>query len=259
MSNQPINEPNQFAPASERSIFLPHGRIGRVAYAVRWAATLAAYAALGSVQHATIGSEPNALVKSLSFVLFAFLVITSIKRLHDLGYGAVAVIFLGPIVPLLLFAPGEPGPNTYGNPPPKPFSGSVRVFPLAALLFASVTAHAQLAVTVLPVKLTGQKAIVPLAMRNGFAERIESARAVCFILDDQGKMVGQATQWVIGGDRDKAGLATGATNAFNFVVAAVKPFTSTNLTAKVTFSRVVLEGGRLADPKEVTIASPGKR
>jgi hypothetical protein len=37
------------------------------------------------------------------------------------------------------------------------------------------------------------------------------------------------------------------TNAFHFVVTADKPFTTTNLTAKVSFSRVVLEGGKLAD------------
>lgn len=125
MLERPIQPPLLFKPGPpERSIFLPHGRIERVVYGVRWTVVLAAYAALGSVQHATIGSEPNTLVKSLSLILFAFLVITSIKRLHDLGYGAVAVIFLGPIVPLLLFAPGERGSNAYGTPPPKPFAKS---------------------------------------------------------------------------------------------------------------------------------------
>ena len=108
-------------------------------------------------------------------------------------------------------------------------------------------------------KATGQKAIVPLAMKNGFAERIESARAVCFLLDDQGKMVGQASRWIIGGTGDKAGLAPGATNVFNFVVAAARPFTGTNLTAKVSFSRVILEGGKLADAqKEVQVRNIGK-
>jgi hypothetical protein len=119
-------------------------------------------------------------------------------------------------------------------------------------------ASAQLAVTVSPVKATGQKAIVPLAMKNGFAEKIESARAVCFLLDDQGKMVGQASRWIIGGTGDKAGLAAGATNAFNFVVAAARPFTSTNLTAKVSFSRVVLEDGKLADARQVTVTPAGQ-
>jgi hypothetical protein len=108
------------------------------------------------------------------------------------------------------------------------------------------------------VKITGQKAVVPLAIQNGFAEKIESARAVCFLLDEQGKMVGQSTQWVIGGSKDKSPLAAGATNAFNFVVAAAKPFTRTNLTAKVSFSRVVLEGGKLADARQVTVKPAAK-
>jgi hypothetical protein len=109
------------------------------------------------------------------------------------------------------------------------------------------------------VKATGQKAIVPLAMKNGFAERIQSARAVCFLLNDQGKMVGQSTRWVIGAGRDKSPLAPGITSVFNFVIAADKPFTSTNLTTKVSFSRVVLEGGSLADAnKEVQIQNADK-
>ena len=45
-------------------------------------------------------------------------------------------------------------------------------------------------------------------------------------------------------------MAAGATNAFYFVVPATKPFTTTNLTAKVSFSRVVLEGGKLADVRK---------
>lgn len=111
-----------------------------------------------------------------------------------------------------------------------------------------IAANAQLAVIVSPPKIAGQKAVVPLAMRNGLSEKIESARAVVFLLDEQGKTVGQpATRWIIGGSADKPGLAAGATNAFHFVIASDKPFTTTNLTAKVTFSRVVLEGGKVAD------------
>jgi len=130
---------------------------------------------------------------------------------------------------------------------------------LAALVLCPLPVSAQLAVTVSPVKVTGQKAIVPLAMKNHFAEKIESARAVCFLLDEQGKMVGQATKWVIGAGRDKPPLAHGATNVFNFVVAAEKPFMTTNLTPKVSFSRVVLEGGKLADVnKDVQIQPAAK-
>lgn len=132
------------------------------------------------------------------------------------------------------------------------------VFSLA--IFSGVgVANAQLAVSVSSVKINGQKAVVPLVMKNNFAEKVESARAVVFLLNEQGKMVGQGTRWVIGGSQDKPGLAAGATNAFHFVINSDKPFTTTNLTAKVSFSRVVLDGGKLADvAKDVHIQSSSK-
>jgi hypothetical protein len=115
------------------------------------------------------------------------------------------------------------------------------------------TASAQLAVTVSPPKIVGQKAIVKLAMKNGLSQKIESARAVCFLLDDQGTMIGQSTKWVIG--QNKTGLEPGATNSFNFVITSPQPFTTTNLAAKVTFTRVVLDDGKLADVRQEVIVS----
>lgn len=123
---------------------------------------------------------------------------------------------------------------------------------LAAWLCAP-TAQAQLAVTVSPPKITGSKAVVKLEMKNSFTEKIESARAVCFLADEQGKVVGHATQWVIGGTRERPALEPGATNVFHFVIATDRA-TTTNLAAHVSFSRVVLEGGKLADAtKQVTV------
>lgn len=119
---------------------------------------------------------------------------------------------------------------------------------IAVLLLGIAGANAQLAVTVSSAKVVGQKAIVSLALRNTGSETVESARAACFLLDEQGKMVGQATKWVIGGSGTN-GLPAGATNQFNFVVTGTKPFTTTNLTATVQFNRVVLAGGQVADPK----------
>ena len=133
------------------------------------------------------------------------------------------------------------------------------------LLFAAMPAMGQLSVVVSPAKVSGQKAVVPLELKNNFAVKVESARAACFVFDEQGKMVGQASRWVIGGDlaggqqrpagKDQNdGLAAGGTNRFNFVVTSGKPFTTTNLTARVQFSRVVLEGGRSVDVrKEVEV------
>jgi hypothetical protein len=141
-----------------------------------------------------------------------------------------------------------------------------KLFSLAAWLLCATTAHAQLAVTVSPPRVTGSKAVVKLEMKNGFAEKIESARAVCFLADDQGKVVGHATQWVIGGTKERPPLEPGATNSFHLVIPLADnrsrqsaQFASTNLSARVSFSRVVLEGGKLADvTKQVTVTPAAK-
>jgi len=121
-------------------------------------------------------------------------------------------------------------------------------------LLVGLAAQAQLAVTVSPPKIIGQKAIVKLAMKNGLAKKIESARAVCFLLDAQGVMVGQSTKWVIG--QNKTGLAPGATNTFNFVITTPHPFATSNLTAKLSFSQVVLDDGKPVDLRQSVIVTP---
>jgi hypothetical protein len=54
----------------------------------------------------------------------------------------------------------------------------------------SVSARADLTVKVSDPKRTGDKVVIKLEMKNTFAEKIESARAVVFLLDEQGKVVG---------------------------------------------------------------------
>jgi len=120
-----------------------------------------------------------------------------------------------------------------------------------SLLFGALAAQAQLTVTVTPVKVAGQKAIVQLLMTNNLAKSVESARAICFLLDDQGKMIGQSTKWVIGGTRALSALQSKSGTTFNFVITNPQPFTTTNLTAKVSFSRVVLAGGEVAEVNKV--------
>jgi hypothetical protein len=117
------------------------------------------------------------------------------------------------------------------------------------MLVCAASAQAQLAVTVSPPKIAEQKAVVELKMKNSFAVNVESARAICFLLDDQGKMVGESTKWVIGGTKNRPALESKKETSFNFVITGNQPFVTTNLTAKVSFSRVVLEGEKLADPK----------
>ena len=127
---------------------------------------------------------------------------------------------------------------------------------LPLFLSGVLTTHAQFAVTVSPPKIVGQKAVVSLALKNNLTNKVESARAVCFLLDDQGKMVGQSTKWVIGGTKDRPVLEPKGETTFNFVITNPQPFTTTNLTAKVSFTRVVLDGSKLADPNRDVQVQP---
>jgi hypothetical protein len=115
-------------------------------------------------------------------------------------------------------------------------------------LVCAFTAHAQLVVNVLPVKTVGQKAIAMLAITNNLAVSIASARAVCFLVDEQGKMVGQSSRWVIGGTKDRSELQPKTGTTFNFIITSSQPL-ATNITAKISFSRIVLVDGKQADVK----------
>jgi len=133
-----------------------------------------------------------------------------------------------------------------------------RIYPIGLFLFCLFVfrSNAQLAVNVTPPKITAQKTIVSLAMTNNLAEPVVSARAICFLLDEQGKMIGQSSKWVIGGTKNRLALSPNKGTTFNFVITSPKPFTTTNLSAKVSFSRVVLDGDKLADvTKTVTISN----
>jgi hypothetical protein len=99
-----------------------------------------------------------------------------------------------------------------------------------------------------PPKVTGEKVVVQLAMKNRLTNEVKSARAVCLLLDEQGKMVGQSTKWVIG--QNKTVLEPKAEAKFNFVITTARPLVSSNLTAKVIFSRLILDGGKPVDPRQ---------
>ena len=114
---------------------------------------------------------------------------------------------------------------------------------LLVLFFFTGIVQAAFNVKVFEPKQVGQKAVIKLTMKNTFTEKIESARAQVFLLDDKGKVVGQVTKWVIGGTKDKPALTADAETTFNFGVSMDKPFT----TNKVTFTRLILEGGKVVD------------
>ena len=131
---------------------------------------------------------------------------------------------------------------------------------LFCLIFGfTAAATAQLVVTILPPKIIGQKAIVPLAITNNLSQQVESARALCFLLNNQGNLVGQSAKWVIGGTRERLSLKPKDGTSFNFVFTVPQPAAVTNLTARLTFTRLILAGGQVADPNTKIIIQPAKK
>jgi hypothetical protein len=127
------------------------------------------------------------------------------------------------------------------------------IFLMFILLIAPTIARAALTVKLGEPKQVGKKAIIKMTMKNTFTEKIESARAQIFLLDDQGKVVGQAVRWVIGGTKDKPALAPDTETTLNFVVSSDKPFA----TNKVTFTRLILDGGKIVDVNQnVEMSNP---
>ena len=84
------------------------------------------------------------------------------------------------------------------------------------------------------------------------------ARAAVFLMDESGRMLGQGTRWVTGGKAEPTmALTAGGTNNFYFVLTAQSPLTTTNIVTHVKFSRLLLQGGRVADPERSVSVKSG--
>ena len=132
----------------------------------------------------------------------------------------------------------------------------MKIFSVISILAVCVIAQAQLTVTVSLPKVTGQKTVVQLTMTNELTNEVKSARAICILTDNQGKMVGQSTKWVIG--QNKTALEPKGEAKFNFVITSPRPLVTTNLTAKIIFSRLILDDGKLANPQQFVSITPAK-
>jgi len=130
---------------------------------------------------------------------------------------------------------------------------------ICTVLIIYNVAGAGLSVKVDEPKIMGSKAVIKLTMSSSFTKKVDSARAVAFVLDEKGKMLGQSAQWVIGGSKDNPALETNKPTPYFFVVPLNRSPASTNgISAKVSFIRVLLEGGLQVDAsKEVTVEFRG--
>ncbi len=137
----------------------------------------------------------------------------------------------------------------------KPLKCSLWIAVVTFVMFlTSSSAVAELRVSVEEPKRSGEKSVIKLELANGFPEAIESARAVVFLLDATGKVVGQSTRWIIGGSPNRNSLPPSASTNFNFIVGDDKAFTTT----KVSVTRVVLAGGKLADVSKTVVVQKGQ-
>jgi len=112
---------------------------------------------------------------------------------------------------------------------------------------------------------TGNKALVKISVKNNFTQSLKAARAWVILLDDKGKIVGQKAQWLNNPKKDKkkkagnkkrksnkthVNLEAGDTLEASVVVNIIRPVADT----KLTFSRIILGDGTLADVRKSLVA-----
>ena len=102
--------------SSERSVFLPHGRIGVLSMLFRWFVWFLLVLGTGFLLPRFPESSQNLFVAVVLYPGYVLLFITAIKRGHDMGYSAWGVIILL-MLPVLLLLPGDKQPNRYGPVP----------------------------------------------------------------------------------------------------------------------------------------------
>lgn len=126
-----------------------------------------------------------------------------------------------------------------------------RLFPLILTLFTALSLHGNLEVSVTEQLSAGNKGLVKLKMKNQFSQGVKGARAWVFLMDDNGKVVGNKAQWLVGGTeenlkKDPQGLEVGEELEASMVIDTQKPFTKT----KVTLSKLILSDGNSVDPRK---------
>ncbi len=118
------------------------------------------------------------------------------------------------------------------------------------LLLLAISTRAALVISIDEAKITGQKAVIKLDVKNTFSQKLEGAKGTIFLIDASGNVVSQASRWIIGGAKNRPPLGSEDKVNYYFVVPTDKPFSKTHL----MIDRVVLEGGKLANPvKDVIV------
>lgn len=97
-------------------MFLPRGRIGVCSMLFRGVVCFVIIGGTGFLQQHVPESSRYLISTCIGYPIYAFMLITGIKRGHDMGYSAWGVILLS-LLPILFFLPGAKQSNEYGPIP----------------------------------------------------------------------------------------------------------------------------------------------
>jgi hypothetical protein len=123
-----------------------------------------------------------------------------------------------------------------------------------------LAAYARLEVRLLETKQSGNKSLVKLELNNTYDQAIKDARAWVFLMDEEGKVVGNKAAWIIGGDRAEPGnrnrvhspLKKDEKNEYTLAIDTLrcKEEDESPFKAKITFTRIILADGTPVNPQE---------
>jgi len=125
---------------------------------------------------------------------------------------------------------------------------------LCLLLFSiSSTGWGKIEASVTGVTSEGKSGEFELKLKNTFDKSVKSARVWVFMFDDDGKVAGNQSQWLFGGDGNKEDqpLVGEEERSFIVPVQSQKPFSS----VQVTLSRIIMEDGSMPDPQASIISA----
>ena len=130
------------------------------------------------------------------------------------------------------------------------------------LLLLPLATYAQLEVRLLETQQSGNKSLVKLELNNTYDQAIKDARAWVFLMDEEGKVVGNKAAWIIGGEKSgpenrvQPPLKKGEKNEYTLAMDMLrsKKEDESPFKAKITFSRIILADGTPVNPQEAVVA-----
>lgn len=133
-------------------------------------------------------------------------------------------------------------------------------FMVFLVFLAPFVASANLSVDVSLAQSTENKAVVELKAKNTFGQDVKAARAWVFLFDADGKVVGNKAQW-LSATPDSTGSEENTAPNQQLLLEADKESTYAvavdaqrkPVSAKVTFSRIILADGSMPNPQKSVV------